>query len=311
MAEVQEHELVVVGGGVAGCTAALYAERYNLDVVLLEKGAPGGMTATASKVENYPGFPDGIGGMELAERVHKQAENAGVRCLMRTATGVEPDGDRWLLHTSHGDIRTLGIIICSGAFPRSMVVPGETELRQAGVSYCATCDGFFYRGKTVAVVGGGNTAVDEAIYLSEIAAKVYLVHRRDELRAESHLQERAFAHPNIEVVWSSVPAAVLGEVEVTGLRVKHVVTGEERDLLVDGVFVAIGHLAQTEWLGDVVELKDGFVVTDREMSTSAAGIFAAGDIRDTPLRQITTAVGDASIAAYSAYHYIRAHRPKQ
>jgi len=266
------------------------------------------MTATAAKVENYPGFPEGIGGVDLAERVHKQAENAGVRCLMSAAKGIEADGDKWLLHTSTGDIRSLAVIVCAGAFPRSMMVPGEKELRHAGVSYCATCDGFFYKGRVLAVVGGGNTAVDEAVYLSEIAAKVYLVHRRDELRAESYLQERAFARPNIEMVWNSVPTAVLGEAEVVGLRVRDVKTDEERDLQLDGVFVAIGHIAQTDWLGDVVKLKDRFIETDREMATSAPGIFAAGDIRDTPLRQITTAVGDASIAAYSAYHYVAARR---
>jgi thioredoxin reductase (NADPH) len=308
MPDAMRKELVVVGGGVAGCTAAMYAKRYNLDLILLEKGAPGGQTATASHIENYPGFPDGISGLELAERVHKQAENTGVEILLGSADAVEEGDGFWRLRTSKGDIETTTIIVATGASPRRMKVPGERELFGLGVSYCATCDGMFYRNQTVAVVGGGNTAVDEAIYLSDICEKVFLVHRRNELRAEAYLQERAFARPNIEFVWDSVPEAVLGEQEVTAFRVRNVKTDETRDLALTGVFVAIGHEPQTQWLEGTVELRGGFVATDAHMSTSAAGIFAAGDIRDTPLRQITTAVGDASIAAYSAWQYVMRQR---
>jgi len=304
MSQATLKELVVVGGGVAGCTAAIYAKRYNLDLILLEKGAPGGQTATASHIENYPGFPEGISGLELAERVHKQAENTGVEIVLGTAEGVERADGHWRLLTSAGPMETLSLIVATGASPRRLKVPGERELFGKGVSYCATCDGMFYRQQTVAVVGGGNTAVDEAIYLSDICEKVYLIHRRNELRAESYLQERAFARPNIEMVWDSVVAEILGAEEVSAVRVRNVKTEQIREIPVNGVFVAIGHEPQTQWLEGIVELRDGFVVTDSHMATSAPGIFAAGDIRDTPLRQITTAVGDASIAAYSAWQYV-------
>ncbi len=303
-----KHEVVVVGGGVAGCTAALYSRRYALDVVLLEKAAPGGLTATASHIENYPGFPEGISGVELAERVRQQAANAGVKCVIAEVRKLQRDNDTWLLETSEGDVAAPAVIIATGASPRKLNVPGESELRSGGVSYCATCDGFFYRDRVVAVVGGGNTAVDEAIYLSDIAAKVYLIHRRDELRAEAYLQQRAFARDNIEFVWNSIVTEILGSDLVEGVRVYNKKTDAQTDLAVDGVFIAIGHVPNTEWLGDLLELKDGFIITDKYMATSQPGIFAAGDVRDTPLRQITTAVGDAAIAAYSAYQYVVSRR---
>jgi len=306
--EAMERELVVVGGGVAGCTAALYSKRYNLNVVLLEKAAPGGQTATASHIENYPGFPDGISGFELAERVHQQAANVGAEFLIGEVTQLEPEGQAWRLNTSKGDIITQSVIIATGASPRRLKVPGEKALFGQGVSYCATCDGMFYRGQTVAVVGGGNTAVDEAIYLADICEKVYLIHRRDELRAESYLQTRAFSRKNLEIVWDSVVAEIVGPEQVTGVRVHNKKSGEDREIALSGVFVAIGHEPQTEWLGGVVELEDGFVVTDCHMATNAPGVFACGDIRNTPLRQVTTAVGDASIAAYSAWQWVMKRR---
>lgn len=308
MSDAIDKELIVVGGGVAGCTAALYAKRYNLDLVLLEKDAPGGQTATASHIENYPGFPEGISGLELAERVHKQAELVGVQFILGEARGVAPEGERWRLDTSKGDMLATALIVATGASPRRLKIPGERDLFGRGVSYCATCDGMFYRGQTVAVVGGGNTAVDEAIYLSDICEKVYLVHRRNELRAEAYLQERAFARPNIEFVWDALPVEILGPEEVTAIRVRNKLTAAERELPVTGVFIAIGHEPQTDWLAGVVELEDGFIITDAHMATGAPGIFAAGDIRNTPLRQITTAVGDASIAAYSAWQYVMRRR---
>jgi len=303
--ETMTKELVVVGGGVAGCTAAMYAKRYNMDLILLEKAAPGGQTATASEIENYPGFPDGISGFELAERVHQQAANVGVDFVAGTAESVVRDGDDWLLKTSGGEIRTKALIVAAGASPRRLEVPGERDLYGKGVSYCATCDGMFYRARTVAVAGGGNTAVDEAIYLSQICEKVYLVHRRDELRAEAHLQTRAFQQESIEFVWDSVITEIIGSDEVTAIKVHNKKTEADSEMPVDGVFVAIGHEPATEWVADVVELKDSFIETNQEMESSAPGIFAAGDIRDTPLRQITTAVGDASIAAHSAWQYLQ------
>ncbi len=297
-------DTIVVGGGVAGCTAALYAKRYNLDVLLLEKTAPGGQVATAARIENYPGFPDGISGPELAERIRQQAENYGVPPQLAEVTGLEAHGDDWLLHTSQGDYVAATIIIAAGAHPRSLEVPGEEELRGAGVSYCATCDGFFFKDETVAVVGGGDAAIEEALYLSQLAARIYVIHRRDELRAQPYLQQQAFDQPNIQFIWDSVVTRIIGDEQVQALELHNKVSGEDSRLEVQGVFIAIGYVPATKWLGELLELRNGFIVTDQLMRTSQPGIFAAGDVRDTPLRQITTAVGDATIAARSAHRHI-------
>ncbi len=309
MSSVVERELVVIGAGVAGCTAALYAKRYGLDVVVLDKGAPGGQLMTVGRVENYPGFPDGITGIELAQRVHQQVQNHDVEMVTQQATSIEPHADgRWLVRTADGDYLAVAVIIATGVFPRSLQVPGEKELRGAGVSYCATCDGFFYRDQVVAVVGGGNTAVEEAMYLAELCKKVYLIHRRDRLRADPHIGQQAIDREKIEILWRSVVEEIVGETEVEGLRLRNTHTGGERLLAVDGVFVSIGIIAQTDWLGGVVELEEGFIATDANMQTGRPGIFAAGDIRNTPLRQVSTAIGDAALAAYSAYQYVALHR---
>lgn len=302
------YDCIIIGGGVAGCTASIYAKRYSLNVCILDSmGGGGGNTAMASLIENYPGFPGGISGVELAERVKQQALEVGVEILAVTADRLEQEGDLWRVGAGDKSFLTYSVIIATGAYPRSMRVPGEIELRGKGVSYCATCDGFFYRGKDVAVIGGGNSAIDEALYLSNLAGKVYVIHRRDELRAEQYMKDKAFATPNLQFVWNSVVNRCLGEDSLVGLEIKNVVTGELSELAVDGVFVAIGHIAKTEWLADTIALEDGFVVTDPFMATSRPGIFACGDIRVTHLRQISTAVGDATLAAHSAYQYVLAH----
>jgi thioredoxin reductase (NADPH) len=302
-------DCVVIGGGVAGCTAAIYAKRYSLDVCILDSmGGGGGNTAMASLIENYPGFPGGISGVELAERVKQQALEVGVPIVAVTARSLEREDKLWRVGAGEQSFLAYTVIIATGAYPRSMMVPGEVELRGKGVSYCATCDGFFYRGRDVAVVGGGNSAVDESLYLSNLAKTVYLIHRRDQLRAEQYMQDKAFAAPNIQFVWNSVVVRCLGEDSLVGVEVKNVVTEEVSELKVDGVFAAIGHIAKTEWLAGTIDLEDGFVVTDQFMSTSQPGIFACGDIRVTHLRQISTAVGDATIAAHAAYQYVLAHR---
>lgn len=298
-------DAIVIGGGVGGCTAALYAVRYGLDVALLEMGLPGGQVSTTTIIENYPGFPEGISGPELAQRVQKQAQNAGVKFFTAQATAITPAEDgRWFVKTTKATYDTAAVIIATGAFPRSLRVPGEAELRGHGVSYCATCDGFFFRGKTVAVVGGGNTAIEEALYLADITSKVFVIHRRDELRADKYMQDRLFARENIEVIWDSVVDSIEGDTVVTGANLKNTKTDEVSHLTIDGLFVAIGHIAKTEWLADLLELDDSFIVTDERMQTSRQGIFACGDIRTTPLRQVATAVGDAAIAAFSAHQYV-------
>ncbi|NPV46778.1 MAG: FAD-dependent oxidoreductase [Armatimonadetes bacterium] len=303
------HDCVIIGGGIAGCTAGMYAKRYSLEVCVLDSmGGGGGNTALASLIENYPGFPGGISGVELAMRVKQQAEEVGVPFMAGTADRIVREGDLWRVAGGDCSALTRTVILAMGAFPRSLQVPGEVDLRGKGVSYCATCDGFFYRGKTVAVVGGGNSAVDEACYLASLAQKVYLIHRRDELRAESYMQQRAFATSNLEIIWDTVVTRVLGEDAVTGVELRNVKTGAVSELPLDGLFVAIGHIAKTEWLEGLLEMEDGFIKTDAMMATNQPGIFACGDIRVTPLRQITTAVGDATLAAYAAYQYVLAHR---
>lgn len=304
MSEAQEHELVIVGGGVAGLTAGIYATRYGLDLVLLSIGAPGGQTAAAASIENFPGFPEGITGAELMRRLTEQATNFGVRFESAEVKEIMAENGRWRLRCAERDYLAVAVILAMGASPRRLKIPGERDLFGRGVSYCATCDGFFYRGLTVAVIGGGNTALEEALYLADIARKVYVIHRRDELRADKLLAERARANEKIEFIWDTVPTQILGEDVVTGLALRNVKTERESRLQVDGVFVAIGYEPNTGWLGDLLELEDGFIVTDMYMRTSQPGIFAAGDVRNTPLRQVVTAVGDAAIAAAGAYKYI-------
>ena len=309
MPEVREHELVIVGGGAAGLTAGIYAMRYGLELVMLTVGAPGGQPATATTIENFPGFPEGITGAELIMRLTQQAENFGVTFQNAEVKAIEPEGGRWRLKCGDCEMLAAAIILAVGASPRRLKIPGERELFGRGISYCATCDGFFYKGKTVAVIGGGNSAVEEALYLSDIVEKVYVVHRRDELRAEKIVAERAFKVDNLEFVWDTVATEVLGEDDgVTAVALHNRKTEEDTELEIDGLFIAIGHEPNTEFLGDLVELDHGFIVTDDRMRTSQPGIFAAGDVRDTPLRQVTTAVGDGAIAADSAYRYISERR---
>jgi len=306
--EVKDHEVVIVGGGAAGLTAGMYAIRYGLDLALLTLGAPGGQTATATTIENFPGFPEGISGAELIMRLTQQAENFGVVFESAEVRRITREGQRWRLHCDEGDYLATAVILAAGASPQRLKVPGERDLFGKGVSYCATCDGFFYRGETVAVIGGGNTAIEEALYLADIAEKVYVIHRRDELRADDILAERAFATAKIRIVWDTIPAEIHGSDAVSALVLHNKKTQEDFELAVTGVFVAIGYNPNTGFVSDLVELKDGFIVTDQRMRTSQPGLFAAGDVRDTPLRQVTTAVGDAAIAADSAYRYVAQRR---
>ena len=308
MPEVREHELVIIGGGAAGLTAAIYALRYGLNSVLLTEGAPGGQTATATLIENFPGFPEGINGAEFMARLTQQAENMGAVFESGRVNSIERDGERWSLLSEGPTYSTLAVILCAGGSPRRLNVPGALELFGHGVSYCATCDGFFYRDQTVAVVGGGNTAIEEALYLADIAEKVYLIHRRDELRADPVLAERAFANEKLEIVWDSIVTRVNGKDLIESVALHNKKTEEDSTLMLGGLFVAIGFEPNTAFVADLLELEDGFVVTDERMATSQPGIFAAGDVRVTPLRQVATAVGDAAIAADSAYKYVSERR---
>lgn len=298
-------DLMIIGGGPAGYTAALYGARAGLTVGLIEKLAPGGQMGTTDMVDNYPGFPEGINGFELAMNMKSGAERFGARTISAQVTGLELSGDVKTLRTPKEDHKARTVILATGAQPRELGLPNERELRGRGVSYCATCDGMFYRGKTVAVVGGGNTAVADALYLSRICEKVYLIHRRDKLRAPQVQQQNLEKAGNVEFIWNSVVKELRFEQRLTGLTVGHKETGGLRELECAGVFIAVGQVPETELFKDQVELdSSGYVVAGEDCRTSIPGVFAAGDLRAKPLRQIVTAASDGAVAATAAQEFL-------
>jgi len=275
-----------------------------MNVLLLEKAAPGGQIIITDWVENYPGFPEGISGYDLGEKMLTQAKNLGLEISTEEVTAMELSPEVKTLHLGEKTLTTKSLIIASGASPKKLNV-GEEKFMGKGVSFCATCDAPFFRDKTVVAVGGGDTAVQEAIFLTKFVNKVYLIHRRDELRATKILQERAFSNDKIEFVWDSVVTGMDGFFGVENVHVKNVKTEETRTIKADGCFVWIGTVPNTDFLTNSLELDEwGFIKADKHMETSVPGVFAVGDVRDTPLRQIATAVGDAAIAAVSAEHFI-------
>ena len=296
------YDLVIIGGGPGGLTAAIYARRAMLKTLLIEKGALGGQIAKSDVIENYPGFPS-ISGAELMEKFEEHAKSFELEVKTAEVESIEDKGEVKLLKTSEGDIEAKAIIVATGASPRVLGAPGEREFTGKGVSYCATCDGPFFRGLEVLVVGGGDTAVKEAVYLSRLASKVYLVHRRDKLRAEKILQEKAINAENIEILWSHVLEEIKGEQLVKGTSVKSLKTEEVRELPTEGVFVFVGINPTTDFV-DVEKDDQGFIITNQSMETSVKGIYAIGDCRNTPLLQVATAVGDGAIAAFKAEEYI-------
>jgi thioredoxin reductase (NADPH) len=300
-----DYDLIIAGGGPAGLTAGLYATRAMLKTLLIERMIFGGQAASTFLVENYPGFPDGIPGPELAQAMEKQARNFGLITESGEVTALRQEGNFWEVEMNGRKILAKGVIIASGVEPKKLGVPGEEELRGRGVSYCATCDGPFFRDQEIGVIGGGDSAVDEALYLTRFAKKVYIIHRRNALRAEKILQDRAFKNPKIEILWDTVVTRVDGRNGVDALGIKNVITQEIRDLKVSGVFFYVGWLPLTGILKGIADLDSaGYVLTDTNMATSAKGIFAAGDVRQKLLRQVATAVGDGAIAAFSAEKYI-------
>nr|WP_300684838.1 thioredoxin-disulfide reductase [Acutalibacter sp. 1XD8-36] len=298
-------DLMIIGGGPAGYTAALYGARAGLTVGLIEKLAPGGQMGKTDMVDNYPGFPDGINGFELAMNMKAGAERFGARTISAQVTGLELSGDVKTLRTPKEDYKARTVILATGAQPRELGIPNERELRGRGVSYCATCDGMFYKGKTVAVVGGGNTAVADALYLSRICEKIYLIHRRDKLRAPQVQQQNLEKAGNVEFIWNSVVKELRFEQRLTGLTVGHKETGGLRELECAGVFIAVGQVPETELFKDQVELdSSGYVVAGEDCRTSIPGVFAAGDLRAKPLRQIVTAASDGAVAATAAQEFL-------
>ncbi|HHW06071.1 MAG TPA: thioredoxin-disulfide reductase [Clostridia bacterium] len=300
------YDQLIIGGGPAGLTAGLYAARAGRRVALIEKAMPGGQAFLTSEIENYPGFPEGIGGPELMMAFQQQATRFGLEIINAEIVSVDLAGDIKTLTAADGkEYRARTVIIATGAQPKKLGVPGEEEFRGRGVSYCATCDGAFFRGKKVAVVGGGDSAVEEAIFLTRFASEVVLIHRREELRAINVLQERARSNEKIRFRLNHVVEAILGDQKVERLRLKHVVTGEVTEEDFDGVFVFVGTQPNTKFVEGVLALDEqGRIITNETMGTSVKGVFAAGDVRNTPLRQVATAVGDGAIAAYSAEHYL-------
>ncbi len=300
------HDIVIIGAGAAGLTAGMYAARSNLDVALLEKFTPGGQTALTAFVENYPAFPGGISGYELMDNMRRQAEEFGLKIMTAEVRGVHPrEGMPFRVVTANAELRARAVIVCTGVRPRLLGVPGERELFGKGVSTCATCDGAFYRDMDVAVIGGGDSALDEGLYLTRYASMVHIIHRRDRFRAIHALVRKAKDNPKIRFHLDTVATSINGNGFVESLSLRNVKNGTESELSVAGVFLYAGLIPNNEMFRDLLVIDaEGFIITDRELMTSVPGVFAAGDVRDTPLRQIVTAASDGALAAYTAGKYI-------
>ena len=301
------YDIIIIGSGPAGLSAAIYAQRACLDTIVIEKnGISGGQVLNTWEVDNYPGFP-GVTGFELSRQFREHANKLGARVVQDEVVQVELSGNVKKVVCEEETYEARCVILASGAHHRTLEVPGEEELRGAGVSYCATCDGAFFRGRTVAVVGGGDAALEDAIFLARMCEKVYIVHRRDKLRGAKRLQERLQALENIEFVWNSETVAIEGNVQVEALRLRQTKTGEEKRLDVDGVFIAVGIAPESELYAGQLELDEqGYIRADESGQTSVPGVFAAGDVRTKALRQILTAASDGANCVASAERYLQA-----
>ena len=301
------YDTIIIGAGPAGMTAALYAARSNLKVALIEGGLPGGQMNNTSDIENYPGYAN-ISGPELAEKMFEPLENLGVEHLYGFVENIENHGDVKKVITDDEEFETRTVIVATGSKHRLLGVPGEEELNSRGVSYCAVCDGAFFRDQDLLVVGGGDSAVEEAIFLTQFAKTVTIVHRRDELRAQKVLQDRAFANEKINFIWDSVVKEIKGENRVESVVIENVKTNQVTEHAFGGVFIYVGLDPVSEFTKDLqIQDPSGWIVTDDHMKTSVAGVFAVGDVRQKDLRQVTTAVGDGAIAGQEAYKYITEH----
>ncbi|MEK6691414.1 MAG: thioredoxin-disulfide reductase [Nitrospirota bacterium] len=301
-----KYDVVIIGGGPAGLTAGLYTSRAMMKSLLIEKGIPGGQMATTYRIENYPGFDEGISGLELSQRMERQARKFGLEFSSGRVEEIRLDDNEKVLITDDGlEIRTKALIIATGVEPKSLKVDGEERFRGRGVSYCATCDGAFFRDKKIAVIGGGDSALEEALFLTRFAEEIFIIHRRDKLRATRILQERAFEESKIKFIWDSFVEKIEGDDTVNKIVIRNLKNDKTEFFSVSGVFIYIGSNSNTEFLRGLVNLdSNGFIITDEKMATSVPGIYAAGDVRTKTLKQIATAVGDGAIAAKSAEKYI-------
>ena len=298
-------DMIILGGGPAGYTAALYASRAGLDTALLEKMSPGGQMALTDVIDNYPGFEEGIDGFTLGMKMQTGAERFGAKTEYAEVTDVDFSDIIKKIHTTNGTYLGKTVVISTGANPRKLGVDKEEELTGRGVHYCAHCDGRFYKGKTVAVVGGGNSAVSDALYLSRLAEKVYVIHRRDTLRAEKIYHEPLLKAENVEFLWHNTVSEILSDDRLTGVKIKNVNTQEEKEIKLDALFVSIGREPVTELLKGKIKLDEaGYIVADESTKTSEDGVFAAGDVRTKPLRQVVTATADGAVAVHFAEEYI-------
>ena len=300
--------MVILGGGPGGYTAALYAARAGLDTVVLERLSAGGQMALTSEIDNYPGFPEGIDGFELGMKFQEQAEKFGAKTEYAEVRGLELHSDPKVLHTSEGDFLARTVVIATGAGPRKLGLPDEERLTGRGVHYCAHCDGMFYRGKTVAIVGGGNSAAAEALYLSRVAKRVILIHRRDSLRATKIYHEPLKNLSNLEFYWNSAVTELIGDERLRAVRVKNLLSGEEEELQIDALFVSIGRKPATDLVAGQLELENGYIAADESTQTSIPGVYAVGDIRTKALRQIITAASDGANAAHHAEAWLSEQR---
>lgn len=298
-------DVLIIGGGPAGYTAALYCARANLQTTVIEKMAPGGQMGTTDQIDNYPGFPEGIGGFDLALQMQKGAERFGTKTVMADVQEVRLAEPVKKIITANETLEAKSVILAMGAYPRELGLPNEQSMRGRGVSYCATCDGMFYRGKTVAVIGGGDTAAADAVYLSKIAKKVYIVHRRDELRASKSYVKPLENAENVEFIWNSTVQEILADPKVSAVRLLDKQTQQVTELAIDGLFVAVGNIPNTGLLKGQIDLDErGYVAADESTRTNCAGVYAVGDLRAKPLRQVITAASDGAVAAYFAEEYL-------
>jgi len=301
----KEYDVIIIGGGPAGLSAGIYASRARLRTLLIEKGMFGGLIANAELVENYPGFPEGISGFDIGERMSKQASKFGLETLSAEVTGVDLLKDIKTIHTTEGNFSARAVIIASGAERKRLGVPGEDIFINRGVSYCATCDGALFKDRVVAIVGGGDSAVEEALFLTRFASKVIIVHRRNQLRASKMAQERALSNKKIDPMWDTVIEEIKGDNKVSQLVVRNVKTGATAQIVADGVFVYVGQNPNTGFLKGQLPLdKEGYIITDDRMGTQIKGVYAVGDIRKNSARQVITAAGDGATAAISAEKFL-------